>query len=58
MLEYSKIEPPMGMRAAGDNVLQVTAQSILLVVVRGTEDILRMVKLPIVIVPGLKSHIF
>ena len=24
MLEYSKIEPPMGMRAAGDNVLHTS----------------------------------
>ena len=42
----------MEIRAAGGNVLLGTAQDILLVVVRGTDDILRKVKLPIVLVPG------
>ena len=52
MLEYSRIEPPMNIRVAGDNVLLGTVQVIKLVVVRGTENILRTVKLPIVLVPG------
>ena len=52
MLEYTKTEPPMEIRAAGGNVLLSTAQDILLVVVRDTNDILRTVKLPIVRVPA------
>ena len=48
MLEYTKTEPPMEIRTAGGNVLLSTAQDILLVVVRDTDDILRTVKLPIV----------
>ena len=52
MLEYSRIEPPMNIRVAGDNVLLGTVQVIKLIVVRGTENILRTVKLPIVLVPG------
>ena len=58
MLQYTRIEPPMEIRAAGDNVLRVTAQGILLVVVRGTDDVLRRVKLPIVLVRGLKRNRF
>ena len=58
MLEYTKKEPPMEIRAAGDNMLYVTAQGILLVVVGGTDDVLRKVELPIVLVPGLKRDIF
>ena len=52
MLEYTRIEPPMEIRVAGDSVLLGTAQVIKLVVVRVTENILRTVKLPIVLVPG------
>ena len=48
----------MEIRAAGDNMLHGTAQGILLVVVRGTDDVLRKVELPIVLVPGLKSIFF
>ena len=47
MLEYTRIEPPKEIRAAGDNVLCGTAQGILPVVVRGTDNVLRTVKLPI-----------
>ena len=36
MLVYTRMEPPMEIRAAGGNVLPCTAQGILLVVVRGT----------------------
>ena len=38
MLEYTRIEPPMKIRAAGDNILHGTAQSVLVVVVRSTYD--------------------
>ena len=58
MLEYTRIEPPMEIRAAGDNVLRGNAQGILLVVARGTDDVFRTVKLPIVLVPGLKRNLF
>ena len=57
-LEYTRIKSPMEVRAAGDNVLRGTAQGILLVVVRVTDDVLRTVKLPIVLVPGRKRKIF
>ena len=58
MQEYTRIEPPMEMTAGGNNVLRGTAQGILLVVVRGTGDAVRTVKLPIVVVPGLERNIF
>ena len=58
MLEYAKLEPPMEITAAGNNVLRGTAQCILLVVVRGTDGALRAVKLSIVLVPGLKEIYF
>ena len=48
----------MEIRIAGDSVLHGTAQGILLLVVRGTDDILRIVKWPAVLVPGLKRNIF
>ena len=58
MLECTRIEPLMKIRAAGNNVSHDTAKGILLVVVRGTDDILKTVKLPIVLVPGLKRNVF
>ena len=58
MFEYTRILSLIEIRAAGDNVLRGTAESILLVVVRGTDDILKTVKLPIVIVPGSNKNIF
>ena len=58
MLEYARIEPLMEITAAGDNVLSGTAQGILLVVVRATDDVLRTVKFPIVVVPGIKRSSF
>ena len=57
MLEYTRIEPPIKTAAAGDNVLRGTAQGILLVVVRGKDDVSRTVKFPIVLVPGLKRNL-
>ena len=48
----------MKIRPAGDNVLHGTAQGILLIVVRGTNDVLRTVKFPIVLVPDLKRALF
>ena len=38
MLECTTIEPPVEIRAVGDDVLRGTAQGILLVVVRGTDE--------------------
>ena len=58
MPEYTRIQPPMEITAAGDNVLRGTAQGILLVVVCGTNNVLRTVKLPVVLVPGLKRELF
>ena len=58
MLEYTKIEPPVEIRAAEDSVLYGTAQGILLIIVRGTDGVLQKVKLPIVLVPGLKRNLF
>ena len=58
MQEYTRIEPPMKITAAVNNVLRGTAQGILLVVVRGIYDGLRTVQLPIVLVPGLKRNLF
>ena len=59
MHEYTRIKPPMVITTAGNNMLRGTAQGILLVVVRGRDDGLRIVKLPIgVLVPGLKRNLF
>ena len=58
MLVYTRIKPPKEIGATGDNVLRGTVQGILLVVVRGTDDVLRTVKLPIVLVPGLTMNSF
>ena len=58
MLEYTRIEPPIEIKAAGDNVLLGATQDILLVVVRGTDDVLRTVELLTILVPGLKRNLF
>ena len=39
MLDYTEINPPMEVRAAGVNTLYGTAQGILLVLVRDTQDV-------------------
>ena len=52
MLGYTRIKPLIEIRTAEDNTLHGTAQGVLLVVVRGTDDVLRTVKLSIVLVPG------
>ena len=57
MLEYIRIEPPMEIRAAGNNVLLAPAGSILLLVVRHTNDFLRTIMLLIVLVPGVKRYL-
>ena len=57
MLEYTSIKPPLPGSDRGQRI-RGTAQGILLVVVRGTDDVLRTVKLPIVLVPGLKRNLF
>ena len=49
------MNPPMEIRAAGDNILFGTAQVVLLVLVRNTHDVCRTTKLPIVLVSGLKK---
>ncbi|CAN0279405.1 unnamed protein product, partial [Ascophyllum nodosum] len=60
MQDYTKISPPMEIKAAGHNTLLGIAQGTLLVVliVRDTQDICRAVKLPIVLVPGLGRNLF
>ena len=54
MQEYTRLEPPMNITTAGNNVLRGTAQGMLLVVVCGTDYALRTVKLSKTLVPGLK----
>ena len=51
MFEYTRIEPLMEKRAAGDTFLLGIGQVNLLVVVCGTDNVLRTVKLPIVLGP-------
>ena len=58
MLQHTRVEPLMEIRAVRDNVLHGTTQGISLVVVRSTDDVLRTVKLPILLVPGLKRNLF
>ena len=58
MLNYTEINPPMEIKAAGHNTLFGTEQGILLVVVRDTQDVCRTVKPPIVLVPGLRRNLF
>ena len=58
MQDYTKINPPMEIEAAGHNNLFGIAQGTLLVVVRDTQDVCRTVKLPIVLVPGLGRNLF
>ena len=55
MLDYTEINPPMEIKAAGHYTLFGIAQDILLVLVRDTQDVWTTVKLPIVFVPGLGS---
>ena len=57
-LEYTRTEPPVEITAAEDRVIRSTVQGILLVVVRGTYDALKTVKLPIVLVLGLSRNLF
>ena len=54
MLDYTEINPPMETRAACDNTLFGTAQRILMVLVRDTQDVFRSIKLPMVLILGLK----
>ena len=58
MLEYTKTEPSMEIRAAGGNILHGTAQGVLVVVICGTDGVLRKVKLTLVLVPSLKKSLF
>ena len=59
MQVYTPIDPPMEIKAVGHyNTLFGIAQGTLLVVVRDTQDICRTVKLPIVLVPGLRRIFF
>ena len=58
MLDYTEINPPMKIKAAGHTTLFGTAQGILLVLVRDTQDVCRTVKLPIVLFPGRGRNIF
>ena len=58
MQDYTKISPPMEIKAECHNTLLGIAQGTLLVVVRDTQGICRTVKLPIVLVPGLGRNLF
>ena len=58
MQDYTQINPPMEIKAAGHNAPLGTAQGALLVVVRDTQDVCRTVKMPIVLVPGLGRNLF
>ena len=58
MQDYTQINPPMEIKAAGHNTLFGTTQGTLLVAVRDTQDVCRAVKLTIVLVPGLGRNIF
>ena len=58
MQDYTEMNPPMEMKAAGPNTLFGTAQGIILVVVSDTQDVCRAVKFPIVFVPGLTRNLF
>ena len=56
--KLTRIQPPMEITAVGNNVVRGTVQGILLVVVRGTDDASRTVKLPIVPISELKQNLF
>ena len=58
MLDYSEINLSMEIKAAGNNILYGTAQGILLLLVRHTHDVCGKVKLPIVLVLGMKRNLF
>ena len=58
MLDNTEINPPMEAKATGHSTLFGTAQDIILVLVRDTQDVCRAVHLPIVLVPGLGRNIF
>ena len=58
MLDYTEINPPMEVKAAGHNTLFGTVQGIILVLVGYTQDVYRTVKLAIkVLVPGQERNI-
>ena len=58
MLSNTRIEPPIETTTAGDHLLLGIAQGTFLVVLRGTNDVLRTVKLSILLVPGSKRNLF
>ena len=58
MLNYTKTNQPMEIKGAGHNTLFGTARGILLVLVRGTQDVSRTVKLSIYFVPDLRRFCF
>ena len=58
MLDYTAINPPMEIKAAGHNTFFGAAQGIQLVLVRDTQDVCRTFKLPTIIVPGLERNLF
>ena len=57
-LDYTEIIPSMEVKAAGHNINFGAAQDILLIVVRDTQDVCRVVNLPTVLVPGLERNLF
>ena len=60
MRQYTRIQPPMEIKGGGDNVSYDTAQGslLLIVLVHDANNIYRKVKLPVVLVPGLKNVFF
>ena len=58
MLEYTRIGPLMEIRAAGDKCYAAPQRLyILLLAVHGTDDALRIFKVPTVLTPGLKKKL-
>ena len=58
ILDYTEINPPIEIKAAGYNILFGTAYNIILALARGTQDVCRTVKLPIAFVPGIEETLF
>ena len=58
MMNYTEINLPMKIKTMSYNTLVGTAQDILLVLVRDTQNVCRTIKLLIVLVPGLGRNVF
>lgn len=56
--KYVKIESPVVITAAGNNVLHGVGKSTLLVLVKDQQGRKRPVQLPAIVVPGMGRHLF